>query len=39
MEVQQWKKQLKEKVLGKIDYGREMTDREVEDVIDEVSFR
>ena len=39
MEVQQWKKQLKEKVLGKIDYGREMTDREVEDVIDEVMLQ
>ena len=35
-EVKQWKKELKEKVLQKIDYGREMTDREVEDIIDEV---
>lgn len=38
-EVQQWKRELKEKVLKKIDFGREMTDREVEDVIDEVMLQ
>lgn len=38
-EVKQWKKELKEKVLQKIDYGREMTDREVEDIIDEVMLQ
>ena len=38
-EVVQWKKELKEKVLHKIDYGREMTDTEVEDIIDEVMLQ
>ena len=39
MDEQQWKRELRERVLEQIDYGREMTDAEVEDVIDEVMFQ
>ena len=31
-----WKKELRERVLQGIDYGKELTDTEVEDLIDEV---
>lgn len=38
-EVMDWKRELRAKVLDRIDYGREMTDQEVEDIIDEVMLR
>lgn len=37
-EMSEWKAQLREKVLSGIDYGRECTDAEVEDIIDQVLF-
>lgn len=38
-EVSDWKRELREKVLNRIDYGREMSDEEVEDIIDEVMLQ
>lgn len=38
-EVTLWKKELRDKVLNRIDYGREMTDQEVKDTIDEVMLQ
>lgn len=38
-EITQWKSELREKVLERIDYGREMTDQEVKDIIDEVMLQ
>ena len=38
-EVAFWKKELRDKVLDRIDYGREMTDEEVKDTIDEVMLQ
>ena len=34
-----WKKELRERVLQRIDYGKELTDTEVEDLIDEVMLK
>ncbi len=31
-----WKKELREKVLARVDYGKEMTDGEIEEIIEEV---
>lgn len=39
MEEQEWKKELREAVLQRIDYGREMSDAEVADIIDEVMLQ
>ncbi len=38
-EVSDRKRELRERVLDRIDYGREMSDREVEDIIDEVMLQ
>ncbi len=38
-DVSDWKRELRVKVLDRIDYGREMSDQEVEDIIDEVMFQ
>lgn len=38
-EVKKWKKELREKVLERVDYGKELTDKEVEDIIDEVMLQ
>ena len=38
-DVSDWKRELRVKVLDRIDYGREMSDQDVEDIIDEVMLQ
>lgn len=37
-EITEWKKELRDKVLERVDYSRELADEEVLDIIDEVMF-